>query len=576
MNKTYLSSRAAALSPEGHFIARSAFILLLLCCPMVLAAQNGNGVKVSNLSVDAGTVTFSVEWNRDAMPAGLVWSDTVWVFVDYNNNGVMTRLPLSAGATLTATSAEGVAAVIEVENNDQGVWVVGNARDAGAFSATVQLLTATAGVAGVCAYASNYPPVGEYTSTDDIKFTGTSPYTVVIKKNSEGTTETRTSDTPFTVPDGFTVQSFTDKTGAPGKLVPATYTLLGSNVCAGATVTLTLSGSHYGWRYQLYKGDTPVGAVVNGTGNALAFPDAPADAGGFSYMVRTVDNPAVTAQRAMQVSDVRAITVNLVPTITHVSTGGAASQSVYQHKAITAIVYTANNSATISRTAGSFPTGVIGAASSTSFTISGTPSVTGTFGYTLTAATVGGCTSTATAGTITSVAVAAPNYAASTKTWIVGTQIWSDAINDKACNKTTYSTPDYTTVDCRNNGSYGYLYSWAYVVNKASTLCPSPWRVPTRDDFCTLDKGLFGTSTCVTRSTTTQYTTYTGSAWGGKLGGLIREYNGFEWVGESAFYWSRDASPEDGGAYLLAFNKETVYPAASGYKNKGRQVRCVR
>jgi hypothetical protein len=193
-------------------------LFVMLCMPVALVAQTQNGVTVSGLEINSGTVTFNVSWDKNAMPA-TPWSDTVWVFVDYNKNGVMTRLPLSTGATLTETSAPGVGEVIEVENNNQGVWVVGNAKSpgAGSFSASVKLLTATANLAGACAYASNYPPVGEYLTTDAITFTGTAPYTVVLE-NSSGEPITYTGYSPFTIPGGCTVKSFTDKTGAPGKL----------------------------------------------------------------------------------------------------------------------------------------------------------------------------------------------------------------------------------------------------------------------------------------------------------------------------------------------------------------------
>jgi uncharacterized protein (TIGR02145 family) len=189
---------------------KKVLLLIMMCIPAVLTAQNG--VTVSNLAVDAGTVTFNVSWKDTGMQP--VWSDTVWVWVDYNKNGVMERLPLSAGATLTATSALGVGEVIEVPGNNQGVWVVGNARDASAFSATVQLVTTITNIGGACAYASNYPPVGKYTSTTNITFTGTPGYDLVFT----GGATTHTESSPYTVPDGFMVQSFTDKTGAPGKL----------------------------------------------------------------------------------------------------------------------------------------------------------------------------------------------------------------------------------------------------------------------------------------------------------------------------------------------------------------------
>jgi hypothetical protein len=187
-------------------------LLLMMCCPVILSAQNG--VTVSGLDVKSGTVTFNVSWKKADMPA--VWSDSVWVFVDYNKAGRMERLPLS-GATLTAPSWSDATVIFGEDGNKQGAWVVGNARSAGSFSATVQLLTATADLAGVCAYASNYPPVGEYASETDVEFTGTPMYNIVLE-HERGGTITRRSDSPFSVPASYTVQSFTDATGAPGHL----------------------------------------------------------------------------------------------------------------------------------------------------------------------------------------------------------------------------------------------------------------------------------------------------------------------------------------------------------------------
>jgi hypothetical protein len=188
---------------------------------MLLSAQTGNGVTVSNLAMDAGTVTLNVSWKNTGMPA--LWSDSVWVFVDYNNNGKMERLPLLSGATLTATSAPGSATVIQYDDNDKGVWVVGNARSAGSFSATVQLLTGTGGsqsrpLHGACVYASNDPPVGEYTSATQFVFTGTPPYDIVLK-NKDNAKIYRTSGADFDIPGGYTFVSFTDATGAPGSIV---------------------------------------------------------------------------------------------------------------------------------------------------------------------------------------------------------------------------------------------------------------------------------------------------------------------------------------------------------------------
>jgi hypothetical protein len=265
-------------------------LLMMLCVPVILVAQNG--VTVSNLAVDAGTVTFNVSWKSADMPE--VWSDTVWVFVDYNKNGVMERLPLLSGATLTATSAPGEGKVIEETGNDKGVWIVGDARSADSFSATVQLFTTENVVAGACAYASNYSPVGEYTSATNISFTGTPPYNIVLK-DAEGSTEIRTESSPYTVSTGYIVQSFTDKTAAVGKLacIPSTaYTLTASasSFCAGgAGVTFALSGTEPGRIYQLYRDGTTVVATLTGDGNTATFCEAVNEAG--IYTARAVALP---------------------------------------------------------------------------------------------------------------------------------------------------------------------------------------------------------------------------------------------------------------------------------------------
>jgi hypothetical protein len=85
-------------------------VLFMLCVLMVLSAQNG--VTVTNLEVGSGTVTFNVSWDKPDVPGG-----KAWVFVDYNDNGVMTRLLIS-GATVTNGTAT------KLDNNDKGAWVI--------------------------------------------------------------------------------------------------------------------------------------------------------------------------------------------------------------------------------------------------------------------------------------------------------------------------------------------------------------------------------------------------------------------------------------------------------------------
>ncbi|MDR3180491.1 MAG: hypothetical protein LBT61_01000 [Prevotellaceae bacterium] len=241
-------------------------LLIMMCVPAILAAQNG--VTVSNLAVNAGTVTFDVSWKNTGMPP--VWSDSVWVFVDYNNAGKMERLLLDPGATLTATSAPGVGKVKEEPGNNKGVWVIGDARINSSFSATVQLQTVTTGVAGACAYASNYPPVGEYSSATNISFTGTPPYDLVVDTGSGIITDQSMSS--YKLESGYTLKSFTDKTGAPGTfhcIPPAAPDVARGEFCyeQPGTLVATASGSvTIAWY------DAVTGGTLLHTGEVLFLP----------------------------------------------------------------------------------------------------------------------------------------------------------------------------------------------------------------------------------------------------------------------------------------------------------------
>jgi uncharacterized protein (TIGR02145 family) len=285
---------------------------MMLCWSVTLLAQNG--VTVDGLAINAGTVTFNVSW-KTPMPVSL-WSDSVWVFVDYNHAGKMERLPLRPGATLTATSAPGVGKVVEETGNNKGVWVVGNARTNGSFSATVQLLTSVNDVGGACVYASNYPPVGEYISPTEISFTGTPMYELVLE-HSNGSTVTVQSGNMLLLPCDYSLTSFTDATAAPGIMKcipPATYTLSvsASSFCAGSEgVQFSLSGTEVERNYQLFRNNSAVdGTVLNGTGNATTFTGL-FNVGG-TYTARTVADDLYCE---ITMDGTRVVVENLLPAI---------------------------------------------------------------------------------------------------------------------------------------------------------------------------------------------------------------------------------------------------------------------
>ena len=93
------------------------------------------------------------------------------------------------------------------------------------------------------------------------------------------------------------------------------------------------------------------------------------------------------------------IIVSSGPSITLSSAAGTNNQTICINTALTPITYTSANGVTgVSVTTGTLPAGVTGTFAGGVFTISGTPTVAGTFPYTIT--TTGGCNTVSLMGTI--------------------------------------------------------------------------------------------------------------------------------------------------------------------------------
>jgi hypothetical protein len=82
---------------------------------------------------------------------------------------------------------------------------------------------------------------------------------------------------------------------------------------------------------------------------------------------------------------------------------------------------------------------------------------------------------------------APPAYAATTQTWRFGTRTWSDMIQIPGCNTPVVNyIVTFNSQQCASatvDGKVYYFYNKVYIVANATTLCPSPWRVPTREDL---------------------------------------------------------------------------------------------
>lgn len=154
-----------------------------------------------------------------------------------------------------------------------------------------------------------------------------------------------------------------------------------SAICLGATLTTV------NFSIGLLTGINVTGLPAGVSSTSSSISGTPSVAGVFNYTIGSTEGCTATGT----------ITVNAPNAITLTSAAGTNNQPVCKNTLLTNITY-----ATTSATGATFtglPAGVNGSWSAGVFTISGTPTVAGTFNYTIT--TIGGCTPQVTAtGTI--------------------------------------------------------------------------------------------------------------------------------------------------------------------------------
>ncbi|MGN6531341.1 MAG: Ig-like domain-containing protein [Ginsengibacter sp.] len=219
---------------------------------------------------------------------------------------------------------------------------------------------------------------GTFTISGTPTESGTFHYTVTAKGNCVDASLTGT----ITINANSTI-SLSSAAGTNAQIVcinngisPITYNIGGGGT--GASIT---------------AGGLPTGVTGSFSGGVFTISGTPTQSGAFNYTI-TTSGPCVNA------SANGTITVNANSTISLTSPSGSDAQIVCIHTAINAITYAiggGGNGASI--TAGALPNGVAGSYSGGVFTLSGTPTQSGTFNYTVT--TGGPCINVSLSGTIT-------------------------------------------------------------------------------------------------------------------------------------------------------------------------------
>jgi len=163
-------------------------------------------------------------------------------------------------------------------------------------------------------------------------------------------------------------------------------------ICSGGSAIFTITGTANATvTYNINSGGNQT-VVVSAAGTATVT-ITPALAN-VTLNAVSIAVPTCSAPLALT----RVVVINAAPTITLTSAAATNNQTLCANSPITSIVYAIANGGT-GATATGLPAGVAGSFSGGQFTITGTPTATGTFKYTVT--TTGGCSFASAVGTIT-------------------------------------------------------------------------------------------------------------------------------------------------------------------------------
>jgi uncharacterized protein (TIGR02145 family) len=353
----------------------------------------------------------------------------------------------------------------------------------------------------------------------------------------------------------------------------------------------------------------PTGISAAWASNTITISGTPSVTGTFNYTIPLTGTSciAVNATGTITVSAACAAgTASTTPTLT-------------VNASLTNITH-ATTSATGIGTATGLPTGISAAWSGNVITISGTPSVTGTFNYTI-PLTGTSCSSVNATGTITVTTAcgsvsSVPDYDGNAYATVsIGTQCWTTsnlkvtkyndgtAIPDETANTggwgglNTGARTDYTGATGIPLGqtyvsTYGYLYNW-YAAKGIATagsptyknICPIGWHVPTDTEWFTLTNYLGTTppgnamkSTGTTYWSSQSTGTNNSSGFSALPGGRRVNDGSFSNIRTNAFFWSdaEDSSSSNNGySRRLATNNGDVTRLSSN-KSTGASVRCLK
>ena len=347
----------------------------------------------------------------------------------------------------------------------------------------------------------------------------------------------------------------------------------------------------------------PAGVTASWSSNVITISGTPTATGSFSYEIPLTGGCG-------SVKAMGSITVSGAPACA--AAAASTSPTLTVSTLMTNITHTTTGATGIGSPSG-LPTGVTAAWSSNTITISGTPTNTGTFNYTipLTGTSCSSVNATGTitvtaCGSVTSVTIEGYSY----PTVSIGTQCWTKEnlrvtmYNDGTLipdetentsgwgNLATGARSKYVAAGVTDYVStYGYLYNWFAAAGIFSTvpgttpknICPLGWHVPTDTEWSDLTSYLGQLAGAKLKSTSSLWnssnTTLANnlSGFSALPGGSRINNGGFFNIGNAAQFWGASVGNNDSNAPLrLLLNSNTNVAVFNTLRVSGLSVRCLK
>ena len=157
----------------------------------------------------------------------------------------------------------------------------------------------------------------------------------------------------------------------------------------------------------------------------------------------------------------------------------------------------------------------------------------------------------------------------------IGTQTWmAENLNYETTNGSDcYGSEDKEKAE--NCATYGHLYTWAAATSNSEPVCPTGWHLPSKEEWLQLKTDVANDVASLQATGYEKWTEATNtSGFNAIPSGIYNSSSGYNSLGQTAFFWSKDDSGSYGYGAFMANSSDNF--AAAYNKTYELAVRCIK